>query len=715
MGLVPELLWRYLVQVRRTELRWGILVASIFACFAFSQRWVHDDGFINLRIVRNIVDGLGPVFNRGERVEAGTSPLWLALLALLHALHAPLEWTAVLLGIGCMTCAVALMPFVPVPIAVRDSSRPSRTLPVGILVFAAVPAAWNYASAGLETGLACLWIVGAALLATRFARAETVSRKLYWAPFVAGLGPLIRPDFFVYSALFLLIMAIRVRRLRSIVLLGACAAVLPALVQVARMGYFGTLAPNTALAKEAFRLNVTQGVCYLKNFTQTYLLVVPLVALTGLALIANVERWKDGRFGVFVSIVPMLGAVIHASYLVVIGGDYMHARLLLPDLIAFAAPVALFRFSVPKPRDLETLWQGAAGVVTVGWAVLCVVALRPGKENVCAIGDEHGWYTRLAENSRPVHVTDYQRHPFFKERKRGLGGGRVLAYETSNFKLAESVDGRVERGLFAGAIGIVGYSLPSSVFLIDKHGLADPIVARFEVLERGRPGHEKTFTQSWVLARFGEPRSDDSSEVRAARHALSCGPLGELVQAVSAPLTASRFLRNLTVARTNHALRIPIEPFEAEAKFCGGSITRAVQGGAGGEPFSSRCSSAAPVAGLRVTRAENDNAVASVALACGATRALDSVFGEDQGSPVLLTCPPAAELVGFYGDADNLLRRVGLLCRSTDGNVLQTQSVGGVGRMPFDVRCPSGTQLGITGRSGSLVDAFGVMCTLDAR
>ena len=54
--------------------------ALIVAAGGWQHRWMDEDAFINLRIVDQIFAGHGPVFNAGERVEAATSPLWLAVL-----------------------------------------------------------------------------------------------------------------------------------------------------------------------------------------------------------------------------------------------------------------------------------------------------------------------------------------------------------------------------------------------------------------------------------------------------------------------------------------------------------------------------------------------------------------------------------------------------------------------------------------------------------
>src|SRR5665213_2865630 len=51
---------------------------------AWSYRWVQEDAFINFRIIGNLLAGHGPVFNVGERVEAYSDPLWLALVSVVH-------------------------------------------------------------------------------------------------------------------------------------------------------------------------------------------------------------------------------------------------------------------------------------------------------------------------------------------------------------------------------------------------------------------------------------------------------------------------------------------------------------------------------------------------------------------------------------------------------------------------------------------------------
>jgi hypothetical protein len=91
--IVARALLRRAVQGRRVapqDLRdwsWELTVpVALLAIAGWRRRWVTEDAFINFRIVAVTRHGRQPfAFNSGERVEAGTSPLWLATLVALDA------------------------------------------------------------------------------------------------------------------------------------------------------------------------------------------------------------------------------------------------------------------------------------------------------------------------------------------------------------------------------------------------------------------------------------------------------------------------------------------------------------------------------------------------------------------------------------------------------------------------------------------------------
>ena len=80
----------------------------LVAVLGWARRWAADDAYIDFRVVDNLLHGLGPVFNAGERVEAYTSPLWVAILAAVRGLLGfNLPWTAVAIGLALTVAGLA--------------------------------------------------------------------------------------------------------------------------------------------------------------------------------------------------------------------------------------------------------------------------------------------------------------------------------------------------------------------------------------------------------------------------------------------------------------------------------------------------------------------------------------------------------------------------------------------------------------------------------
>ena len=59
----------------------GVVVAVLGVVVALFRRFVQDYAFISFRYARNLADGLGLVWNVGERVEGYTNFLWTLMMA----------------------------------------------------------------------------------------------------------------------------------------------------------------------------------------------------------------------------------------------------------------------------------------------------------------------------------------------------------------------------------------------------------------------------------------------------------------------------------------------------------------------------------------------------------------------------------------------------------------------------------------------------------
>ncbi|MBI2943956.1 MAG: hypothetical protein HYY25_07120 [Candidatus Wallbacteria bacterium] len=565
------------------------LPVILLAAMAWQRRWICDDAFIDLRVVENLLAGFGPVFNVGERVEAYTNPLWVALLTGWAAMGGPLQAGALLLGALCAVAGLAMAQRAagslwksgnPEGVG-RAAPGAGPLLPLGALVFASVPAAWDFCTSGLETGLTLAWLAGSFGL---LVQAVSGRGALAAAAVVFGLGPLVRPDLGVFSVTFLgaLCVAGPPGAVRKTALL-ALAGVVPAAYQVFRMGYFAALVPNTALAKEAGLANWPQGWAYLLDTAGTYHLWAPL---TVLAAWAGLELSRQSRTVRLLAAVPALGAFLSALYVVRVGGDFMHGRMLLPALFAALLPVS----AVPWPAAGARGRAGMAAALLAGWCLVCAVALRPasgGRFEALGVADERGFYVKMTGCENPVSAEDFAGsiRGEVAEGIRAMAGERQLRLERR--ALARECGGDSPMGFSfypmrprdpavmmvapLASIGLESFSNGHRVHIVDRAGLADPLASRLQLTIRKRPGHEKRLPLAWVAARFGRPHPglDGCAAVQAARRALASGPLDELLEAIEQPLTAARFRANLALAPRFHRLRFPADPAAAARELAG--------------------------------------------------------------------------------------------------------------------------------------------------
>ncbi|WP_340685803.1 hypothetical protein LCL61_05335 [Amycolatopsis coloradensis] len=531
------------------------LVLTVYADLAWRRRWMSDDGLIVLRTVRQILAGNGPVFNVGERVETNTSPLWTAVLSVLGLLPGvPLEWVSVVTG---LVFSVAGLFF-----GLDGARRLYQPLafhglaPAGTLVVCALPPFRDFATSGLETGLISLWLGGTWWLLVR--RTSTMDDLRTWpVALVAGLGPLVRPDLALFSAVALVALLVLARPGRRHAMgLMAVAAALPSAYQVFRMGYYGLLTPNTALVKEASEANWARGWAYLADLVQPYWLWLPLLLLA--AAVVTVSSTMDRTF-VVLTAVPVAGAVLLAVYVIRVGGDFMHGRMLLPALFCLLLPV----LAVPVTRVTVAL------LVAVGiWAFVAAASLRPAysaSPRAVGVTDERAFWSRSTGHEHPILAEDYAGHPLMPSALaavRGVEGPAVLIQDYTTRRWYAYPTDRPYVTVAADSMGALGLLIPLDMRLRDGYGLANPFAAHSTSLPGGRPGHQKWLPPVWELANsarlpIAEGGPVRAADVAAARAALDCPALVAIDASVRDPLTAGRFADNLAGSFTRGSIRFP--------------------------------------------------------------------------------------------------------------------------------------------------------------
>lgn len=549
----------------RADLVGPLTTAAVVAAFVWSgwqRRWISDDGLIVLRTVRQVLAGNGPVFNAAERAEANTSTVWTYLLVVVGFLTGSrLEWVSLALGL--------LLSAVGVAAAAWGTRRllglSGLWFPAGLAVFVAIPPARDFVTSGLETGLIL------AYLGVAWSLAVTAAVKAQWnltTMVVLGLAPLVRPELAVFGAVVFvsLVLVLRPRPRRAVAWVVVAGAV-PAVYQVFRMGYYGMVVPATALAKEASVARWAQGLRYVEDLVTPYALVVPVVLLATATVL--LLRRHSTRPQVVLSGAAGLSGLLLVGYVVRVGGDFMHGRMLLPALFVLLLPTAV----VPLTRGIAPLalacavWAAVVGsIVDVPYA---------GRISPLGISDERGWWAATLGVGHPVRAEDYTDNFTVAPD----GARAVLETPGRQFAVFDPAVDRwlafpLEEGMGSDAvlwsnIGTVGYLVPLDATVVDPIGLANPFAGHTSRLEGRRPGHDKELDADYAVADLVPAQHRPGTvEVAQASAVLDCPKVRELLAAIREPMTLQRFVGNFAGAWERTRWRIDSDPAAAAHRGC---------------------------------------------------------------------------------------------------------------------------------------------------
>jgi arabinofuranosyltransferase len=561
----------------------------IWLACAWQRRWITDDGLIAARTVREILAGNGPVFNAGERVEANTSALWTWLIAGLSwgsgvSVYKVMMYTGLLLApLGLLFALLGARKLH------RRIAPGRRLIPLGALVVAVLPPFWDFATSGLEESLIFFWLGLCWWLLCGVDR-ESSRRRAYSTAVVLGLGWLVRPDMLVGTLCFLvgLWFVLRPTWRRSALLL-LTAAALPLAYEIFRMGYYGLLVPNTALVKEASSIHVSNGITYLDNFVSPYHLWIPalLIAAVGAAAV-NWRRFDRRDTAVVASVVT--AALLMVVYVIAIGGDFMHARMLLPGTFMLLCPVA----AIPLPplaaaRRLTITAVATTGVVA--WAALCAASWRmpqpPGVIPTNGITNERAFWVQRVGVAHPVDGKPYVLAILGNPRDRRSTAWLLANANTTDPNHPVLLIGSTQTelqlplnetnrpvGIAGDILGTLGVQTPLNGLVVDVHGLSYAVGSHLDARPNGRVGHDKTADNDWIVAEYSTASTAQGAspaDIAAARQALNCGDLRTLIQATSAPMSWNRFWSNVADSFTLNQLRVSNDPTQAARAQCGDS------------------------------------------------------------------------------------------------------------------------------------------------
>ena len=422
--------------------------------------WISDDAYITLRSVDNLVHGLGPTWNAGERVQSFTHPLWMGLLAIPYALTEEAFYTTLVTSL--VVSAGFLVLFL------RLHAKRFETKLLVLAVFLVSKSFIDYCTSGLENPLAHLLI---ALGFYVYFEDSAPRRRLFCFTLITALAACNRPDavlLFAPAALHLSFGLWRERGLAKT--LGTlCIGALPLILwELFSVFYYGLLVPNTAYAK----LNTGIPSAALWQQGSTYLRASFLSDPIGLGtlvlgLLAGLVTRGQRAIG--------LGLCLHLAYVLSVGGDFMVGR-------QFTASIVLALLLLVRGPFLRS-WVLGAGLLAC--AVVGLVhpssPLRAGRDYGVALVERS--YGKGVVDERAVYFPTNGMLRLFDEEHEWATGGRRARRQAERMTQRPVV--------VRGTVGMLGYFAGPRVHLIDELALCDPLLARLPTQnsKRWRIGH----------------------------------------------------------------------------------------------------------------------------------------------------------------------------------------------------------------------------------
>lgn len=447
--------------VRTPRGRTGLIAFLVVMAVVVKCAWLCDDAFITQRTVDNVLHGRGLTWNPGERVQAYTHPLWLAVLVVADVV-APGGTASILLA-SLATTAVA--------VGLLLRGLPGRA-PVVVAAAAALVlsrAQVDFATSGLENPLAALLLV-LALRATLPRADEAAAARGDGLPrlvLLASLVALTRLDLLLVAAP-VLAAGLWARRGAGVRRLLAAASPLLAW-EAFSVVYYGFPLPNTAYAKLGTGIPaadlVRQGLWYLEATLRRDPGTL-VVIVGGLVLAA----WRGDR----TRRLWAAGVALYLAYVVRVGGDFMLGRFLAVPLVVVVALCA------------DLLPGGRRGWIIAG--VLGCAALVPGGPLLSSTPKQAPWFHGVADERAyyfPNTGLVPRLRPGFVEHEHVLAGRQARAITEQKGAAFQVFD----------SIGFYGYYAGPRLHIIDALALSDPFLARLPVPTPRDP-------RSWRIGHF---------------------------------------------------------------------------------------------------------------------------------------------------------------------------------------------------------------------
>ncbi|SDL70705.1 hypothetical protein [Pseudomonas indica] len=452
---------------------WIGLLLGLFLVAFIRTAWVSDDAYITFRVVDNFADGLGLVWNPGERVQVYTHPLWLFLLIPIGLIGFDPYWGSLFLSFAFLVGTLLLL------IRMGWASGAGGILTAFLLL--ASKSFVDYSSSGLENPLLHFLVV-LYLLIFLWDKGEGI----FFIGVIAGLIFLTRPDALLLILPGFAFQLYRERRDRGFLKLSILPFFFIILVWVLfSIFYYGVPVPNTALAKAGngfdLPLSIRQGwggIQWLwRNDPFSLVLVVAAVALGGGS--------KDARCRIVA-----LSILLWVLYYLYVGGDFMGGRFF--SVLVVAGVVILVR----ELRGGASIKFMLLPLFMASTAVQASVFSPPNYNNAFidsnGVADERGFYYTFTGGLPNYFIRDRRKEHIW-------------------YRLGERFYPLHQKVFVGCTIGLWGYAAGKEAYTIDPFALSDPFLSRLPASRSSRVGHyERALPAGYLESRlFGSNRLEN--------------------------------------------------------------------------------------------------------------------------------------------------------------------------------------------------------------
>ncbi|HET6348030.1 MAG TPA: hypothetical protein VFH88_03005 [Candidatus Krumholzibacteria bacterium] len=434
-----------------------------FLLVVLKNAWASDDSYIIFRSLEQLFAGNGPVWNAHERVQVFTSPLWFWLLSIPRTVSHDVYLNALVFSVALVAVMLVFM---------RRALRGNASFLMAVLLLVCCNGFVDFTTSGLENSLAYALIAFYLSAYVRvFEDDAGAGKSLTHLALAFGLAIVTRHDLSVLLlpsfAYALYIWRRHLGGARWVrLLLIACGPM--AVWSLFALVYYGSIFPNSALAK------LDTGIAWMDLVRQGGRYLVASVRYDTIAAVAMVAALVAAlRSGKGWAIALAFGVLADVAYVVSVGGDFMLGRFLS---FAYLVCVLLLGLCVnvrgrPGPAF-------AAVLVLGGYALIYPhTPVNSGRNYVnqrryAGIADERGVffeYSSIYKYIKHAAAAPGARLPYFPANassKRGYDIGQ------GPYKLTDSP-----------MIGFFGYSAGIRLMIVDRLGLADPLLARLPVAD----------------------------------------------------------------------------------------------------------------------------------------------------------------------------------------------------------------------------------------